>query len=347
MKTYSKAALVALVLAMQAGAQTASTTYTNFIRQVQLPSEVEIEQTSIETDVESSGQQESTLAINPNGARFELHTVSSDPFASYLLDTRYVGTYVPLTEVTIRTEDVNSLIPRTRADRPFYVDIDISGLRAGEGDPEASKKVKFFHHVQSYGEGGDGTNIDRSQAILHSQSIINQNGIQTLTFNLPSVPGADRSKVRGEERFSIFSIADYQAPESQLSTQFIQIWPVADGTLSGITSGETIEFSTPTLTIAANDIYPEATVYAQVYKGAKRDDGFVGEVVPGSAVVVNESVPQSRLLTVSDWSSVITEDGVWTMELLTSTVFGIDRLDYVTFNVDRTISVNGSVTTIE
>lgn len=43
----------------------------------------------------------------------------------------------------------------------------------------------------------------------------------------------------------------------------------------------------------------------------------------------------------------MTSDGVWTMELLTSTPFGIDRLAHVTFTVDRTISVNGSVTTID
>jgi hypothetical protein len=33
--------------------------------------------------------------------------------------------------------------------------------------------------------------------------------------------------------------------------------------------------------------------------------------------------------------------------LLTTTPFGTDRLGWVTFNVDRTISVNGTVTTIE
>lgn len=347
MKSYSKASLlIAASLVVPVGAQDATTTYTNFIRQVQLPSAIEIGETN-QTNVEKTGQKEAELAINPYGARFELHTVSSIPFASYLLDTRYVGAYVPMAEVTVRTEDTNSAIPRTRADRPFWVDIDISGLRTGTDDPEASKKVKFFHHLQSYGESGDGTNIDRSQALLASQSFINKIGIETLFFPLSSVPGADRSKLRGEERFSVYTIADYQAPSSQLSSQFVQIWPVADGTLSGITTDQTIEFSTPNVTIAVNDIYPEARIYAQVYKGAKRDDGFVGTVVPGSAVVINESVPQNRLLTVTKWDSVLTEDGVWTMELLTSTVFGIDRLDYVTFNVDRTISVNGSVTTIE
>jgi hypothetical protein len=345
MKSQYLTTLIAATLTIQAGAQTSATTYTNFIRQVQLPSAVEIGETD-QTTVAKTGQQESTLAINPYGARFELHTVSSNPFASYLLDTRYVGAYVPMANITIRTEDINSIIPRTRADRPFYVDIEVSGLRDGLTDPDSAKKVKFLHHLQSYGSG-DGTNIDRTQATLDSQSYISKNGIETLTYTLSTLPGGDRSKIRGEERFSVFSLADYQAPESQLATQFIQIWPVASGTLSGIATNETIEFSAPSLTIAVNDIYPEARIYAQVYQGNKRDDGFVGTVVPGSAVAINEAVPQNRLLNVSKWDSVLTEDGVWTMELLTSTVFGIDRLAYVTFNVDRTISVNASVTTIE
>lgn len=326
-------------------AQVDNANFTNFIRQVQLP-DGDIQR---DVAVPAVGQIESPLEINPTGARFELHTVQASPLLSVLLDTRYVGAYVPLGEVVIRTEDVNSATPRTRADRPFYVDVNISGLHPASDPmaPASAKSVKFYHHVQSYGTGGDGTNIDRTQATLDSQVFLSDNKTETLTYAVTVIPGADRAKIRGEERFSVFSLDDYQAPESQLASQTVQIWPVAHGTISGITDGQTIEFSTPTLTLAINDIYPDARVYAQIYKGEKRDDGFVGTVVPGSAVAVNESVPQNRLLTVSEWDSVLTENGAWTMELLTFTPFGIDRLDWVTFNVDRTITVRGSVTNAE
>jgi hypothetical protein len=71
--------------------------------------------------------------------------------------------------------------------------------------------------------------------------------------------------------------------------------------------------------------------------------------VPGSALVVNDSVPQNKILTLkdSDYNSVFDADGLWTMELLTKTPFGIDRLAYVSFSLDRTMKVNGSFTTIE
>jgi hypothetical protein len=345
MKTSLQFTICALVLCgSQAWSQ--SPVYTNFIRQTQFPTQV-----IWDASVAAQGQQLSALAINPGGARFDLWTVKSTPLTNYLLDTAYVGAYVPVAAVVIRSEDPYATIPRTRADRPFYVDITVNGLLTGPTDPEPSKSVKFLRHVQSYGADNDGINVNRSQATLLTQSVINQNGgPNTLTFALNSVPGGDRSKVRGEERFSVFSLADYQAPESQIASQFIQIWPVADGTVSGIAANQLIRYAMPQLTITLNDLYPNSTTYAQVYKGTPRL-GVDGTVVPGSAVVVNDSVPQDRVLVLTDYDSAFgtgdDADGQWTMELLTVTPFGTDRLSHVTFTLDRTIAVNGSFTTIE
>jgi hypothetical protein len=315
--------------------------YTNFIRQVQYPSGV-----VWDASVDSSGQQLSALAIDPGGAQFELWTVKSDTMTSYLLGSNYVGTYIPVATVVVRSEDGSSTIPRTRADRPFYVDVTISGLLNGDTDPEPSKSVKFLRHVQSYGVGGTGVGIDRTQAILLTQTSIATNGTQNLTFAINSVPGADRSKVRGEERFSIFSLEDYQAPESLIAGDFIQIWPVADGAIAGISPNQLIRYSLPKLTLTVNDLYPNSTTYAQVYKGGAQL-GVTGKIVPGSALVINDSVPQSRVLLVDKYDSVFDEDGRWTMELLTVTPFGTDRLAYVSFDLDRTIKMNGNFTTIE
>jgi hypothetical protein len=320
--------------------------YTNYIRQFQMPEGTTWDASSA---VEANGSQLSALAINPGGARFELHTVKSSSvsgLSSYTLDSSYVGTYVPVATVVVRSEDATSEVPRTRADRPFYVDISVSGLLSGPTDPEPSKSVKFLRHVQSYGVDGTGVGIDRTQATLLTQTSITTNGEQTLTFALNSVPGADRSKVRGEERFSIFSLEDYQAPESQLGSQYIQVWPVADGTISGIASNQKIRFSLPTLTLALNDLYPFSTTYAQAYKG-QAVLGKTGAILPGSQRIFNEPEPQDRVLSLSNYDSVFDSDGQWTIELVTKTPFGIDRLDYVTFELDRTIRMNGSFTTIE
>lgn len=332
--------LAAIAATLSPARGQAGATYTNFVRQVQLPSNVRWD-----VPVAAEGTQLSPLAINPGGARFELWSVKDDPLTVYLLDTKYVGTYIPMADVVIRSEDPYSIVPRTRADRPFIIDITTAGLRSEPEAPTPSKSVKLLRHVQSYGSG-DGTNIDRRQATLIHQVFLTNNATHRLSYALTSIPGPNLAKIRGEERFSVFSLEDYQAPESQLASLYLQIWPVADGSISGVVSNDTIRFTLPQVTFTLNDLYPDSRTYAQVYKG-EQQLGTEGTVVPGSALVVYEAVPQSRVLTVSNWDAAINSDGRWTLELLTATPFGIDRLAYVTFNVDRTIDANGAFTTIE
>ena len=248
--------------------------------------------------------------------------------------------------MVVRSEDPYPTIRRTRADRPFYVDITMAGLLNGATDPTASKSVTLLHYVQSYGTGGTGVNLDRTQATLLAQASVTTNGLQTLTYTVNAVPGSVRTKVRGEERFSVFSVADYQAPASQLASQFIQIWPVADGSMAGITQGMLIRFTVPQLTFTLNDLYPNSTTYAQVYKG-NPVIGTTGTIVPGSVLVISDTAPQSRVLTVQSYDAVFPDDGHWTMELLTVTPFGIDRLAYVSFDIQRIITLNTSFSTAE
>ena len=316
-------------------------TYTNFIRQVQMPSGVQWD-----ASVAPSGEQNSMLSIDLGGARFELWTVLSSPLTSYLLDTRFVAAYLPAAEVTIQSEDPYTVIPRTRADRPFQVDVTIAGLLSGPTDPDASKAVKLLRHVQSYGEKGTGESLDRSQAVLESQVLLDGDGTQTLSYGLTSIPGVDRTKVRGEERLSVFSLAGDQAPESQLASQTIQIWPVADAMISGISPNQKIRLELPKLTLTLNDLYPDSRTYAQVYRGSQRL-GVEGTMVPGSSLILNEVQATDRVLLLDDYESIFDGDGVWTMEILTATPFGIDRLAHVTFEIDRTLELQGTFTTME
>ncbi len=313
--------------------------YTNFIRQVQLPAGVQWD-----ASVAEKGQRNSLLAIATGGARFELWTVRNAPLASYLLDTRFVSAFSPEAEVTIRSEDPYDVVPRTRADRPFFVDVKVDGLISGQNVPASGKSVRLLRHVQSYGRGGVGENINRSQATLLSQATIAENGSRTLTYAITSIPSANLTKTTGEERFSVFSVADEFGGSNQLASRYIQIWPMADGLISGITNGEIIRFKVPDLTVSLNDLYPSSDTYVQVYPGPAKANAEGTRLM---SFVCDDSVPKNRVLTLQDYGTTFDTDGAWTMEVLTVTPFGIDRLHHVTFEVNRTLKVNGTLSTIE
>lgn len=301
--------------------------YATYIRQTQMP-----EWVIFDVPVPFNGMTLSPLPLGVGGSRFELWTVGGSPPIAHLLDTTVTGPYIPTAGVTIRSEDPYSLLPRTRADRPFYVDVTVQGILNGQNDPDISRGVKLFRHAQSYGATGTGDNLSRDLATLISQSAITTNGTQTLTFGFNSVPGANRAKVRGEERFSVFSREDYNMPETVIDSKFIQVWPVADGSISGISQGQILGLAVPEVTFTLNDLYPSSTTWAQVYKGGPQL-GTTGSIVPGSNVSVNESIPVNRILTTRNDDPLFDSDGVWTMEILTQTPFGIDRLAYVSVTV--------------
>lgn len=341
MKHLSYLLLIALVSLAPSAVFSDSDNYTFFVRQIQMPDEAEWDVT-----VAQQGSQQSPLAINPNGARFELWTVRSNPLTSYLLDTTYVNSYVPVADIEVTSEDPYSVIPRTRADRPFTVRVNVNGLSDDPTAPAAAQSVKFLRHVQAYPGEGNGKNVDRGQATLLSQGSLNANGEHVLEYQITSIPGTNRAKVRGEERFSIFSMEDYQAPESQLDSAFIQIWPVADSSISGIDPGQVIKGVAPQVTIDLNDLYPDSWTYAQVYQGDPAL-GTEGTIVPGTSILIDSSTPRSEKIRLKDWDEVIREDGNWTLEVLTVTPFGIDRLEHLSFQVQRKIRFNGSVTSVE
>jgi hypothetical protein len=295
------------------------------------------------------GTKDADTPVSPDGMTYELITMqSTSPYTEYLLDSKTVGSYFPAASLSITTEDPYTIIPRTRADRPFTVNVTVSGLLSGETDPEASKSVNFLHHVQSYGTNGTGIGINRDNATLLTTESIVGNGDKTFTYSVTSIPSTSLNKTRGEERFSVYSLeqisGDYKAPAAQLASGYVQIWPVAEGSIEGITEGQKVLFALPQLTLTYKDLYPSSTTYAQVYKGTQ-SLGTTGVVVPGSAKTFAETVPQEATLVLTNWDSVFTSDGTWTIEVVTVTPFGTERLDYVTFDLDRTIEVKSNITT--
>ena len=51
-----------------------------------------------------------------------------------------------------------------------------------------------------------------------------------------------------------------------------------------------------------------------------------------------------RVLRIKEWDTALDDDGIWTLEVLHKTPFGLERLDHVTFGIDRTTADEGAET---
>jgi len=102
----------------------------------------------------------------------------------------------------------------------------------------------------------------------------------------------------------------------------------------------------PTLTVTLDDLYPSSATYVQIYKGLPKL-GKEGTKIPGSILVLDQDKSESRVLTVREWAGVIEDEGPHTIELLTETPFGTDRLDYISFTVNRILKIRSMVTSLE
>ncbi|GAA5484535.1 hypothetical protein [Haloferula sargassicola] len=321
-----------------------SSGYTNFIRQVLLGSTPAI---YWDVSVESKGERLSPVALDLAGARYELWTVKSGSSPkSYLLDTAYVSSFAPEADIVINTLDPDGgSVPRTRADQPFSVDVQVKGLLSGANVPEAAKSVRLLHHVQSYGDTY-GENIDRTQATLFAQSLIEKNGKTKLDYSMTNVPGTDLTKIRGEERFSVYTRKDDGTLDEQLCSRYVVVWPLTTVTIAGLDASETIRFKAPEVTIDVADMYPKSYTYTQVYPGDPVL-GTEGTKITSAQRQIDQQQPLSKTWRIENLGDYLTKDGTWTIEVITETVYGRERLAYTTFEVDRGLEVRSLLSTLE
>lgn len=328
-----KAALMLATLLPAAGF--AQDEWVNFIRQNQLDTGV-----VWQLPVVPKGQAPSPLALETGGALFQLWTIRQSDAQDFLLDQKLVGAYLPSADIRIHTADPYPNICRTRADQPFSVEIEVRGLLAGEGLPDAAKRVLLEHHLASYESGR--TSVDPRVATggtpLSSASI-SANGTLMLDFAASSLPASDPTQALGEEHFVVHALADGAISQSQIASNFIQIWPVATGRIEGIEPGDTVKFDAPALTVTLDKLYPSSTTYLQIYEGAPVL-GTEGKRIEGSILVLDQDTSEDRVIRIEGWESELEKEGLHTLEIVTLTPFGPERLAHVAFHVDRELSIN-------
>ena len=327
-----------LLAIISAAPALAGDTWVNFIRQNQVKSGV-----VWDMPVDAQGNGPSALTLEEDGALFQLWTIKQESFKDYLLDQKVVGTYLPSAEIRIQTGDPYPNVHRTRADQPFTVEIEIGGLLGGTGVPEAAKRVLAEHHLASYSAGQ--TSIDPRVATGSSPAssgYITTNGTMVLNFTGSTLPASDPTHAMGEEHFVVHSLPDLDAPQTQIASNFVQVWPVASGSIAGIEAGDTVRFNTPPLQLLLDNLYPSSTTYLQIYPGASRL-GVDGKRVDGTVLVLDQDTKEDRIIALTDWEDAIGDEGEYTMEIITETPFGPERLTSLSFNVDRVLAVNALI----
>jgi len=328
--------LLTLLLAISTGhALGQATNYSNFVRQTQQGTGVVWDM----QDVAPMGKASSALALETRGALFQLWTIHKSTAANYLLDQKLVGAYLPKADIKIITLDPYGPITRTRIDKPFRVEIQVSDLLSGTGLPDAATRVLLAQHIQSYTNGQvslNPTTVASTTPI--TTRFISQNGLTLLSPVLSSLKATDPTKAIGEEHFIIHALSDGTFTQSQIASAKVQVWPIASGIISGLTPGMLYRGVIPTLTLNLKDLYPRSNTQLMVYPGT--------QVNSASGIVV-KSYPwdsdrsQTITITSDELNTMITKDGTYTVALISETVFDTMLLaDPITISIGKTMTVN-------
>ena len=137
--------------------------------------------------------------------------------------------------------------------------------------PDASKSVKLLRHVQSYGVGRNRNRHRPDPGHLLNQSSITTNGTQNPDFRRQRrCPGGPLEGPR-ERAFSVFSLDDtrgtirHRNPSSPRSSSRSGRWRMERSPASPKPADPL--HAAPGSRSRLNDLYPDSTTYAQVYKG--------------------------------------------------------------------------------
>lgn len=319
----------------------------DFIRQIQT-----LANTAVISDipVSSDSGQVQSKALTADAAVFQLYASTPGPNNTQTitkLDEKTVGTFLPVTSIQALSED--PYFPaRTRADMPYGMRVTISGMQADS--PTVPASAKSVQVSRGYSLYDPATYQPTSTTGTYADSFtFTGNGIFTASAILQRLPGDRPTKVSGQESFTALIQPDSSLPASELGKATIQIWPVADAKILNLEEGKIYQALPSNGALEIRDLYPKSITYAQLYKGPQAT-GSTGIPLPSTVVSYNTYLPQNANLPLTDLPGLLSEDGEYTLEVLTITPFNggaPELLTKVSFRIKRTISVNSMITTIE
>lgn len=295
--------------------------------------------------IAASGTSDAPEGVNGRSI-FQLWTVHNTTGVDYMLDEKTVSSYHPQAQITITSQDPYTAIPRTRVDQPFTVTYTVSGIVTDDPNvQDAAKSVVFDHRVTAY-EPGENEAGDDAPYTTHDHDPVTQNGQHTLSGLTTQLSAADLTQVRGEELFSIYANPDFGVVgASLLASERVQIWPIASGSISGVDPSKRYAL-VPTIQVQTTDLYPHSDTFLHYYLTSDPTNPATSGVIGNKRK--RTTVPESKNWKIRRLDRRIKKDGVYTLELLHTTVFNTIRLgDPVQITVDRTIEVQGGVISAE
>lgn len=178
---------------------------------------------------------------------------------------------------------------------------------------------------------------------LSSSGLIGSNGVTQLRFSSTTLEGPDRTKLEGEETFTILSLENGRGTNPVLESAKVQIWPIADGVIEGLDATR-IYNDVPRATVVLKDLYPDSTTHVRVYRGAPSQSPAEAVDLPTSYVVINDVIPQDRNLSLDELDRAMNENGSYTLEVIHQTPFGAEILTrFYPIQVRRKIAVRGTL----
>lgn len=329
-----------------------------------------------QTPVGVQGSRAALAPVPEGGSEFQLWALNPDAGldSETLIDTEVVAAFLPNGELSITTPDDHvGDIPRTRIDQGFTLNYEVSGLLPNTPDaPAAAKEVLLDHGVASYQAGfikgednfgldsGNNSNggglvggvlegaLSGVSELLTSllgteanfaQRSLSRNGRDQIVFPTANIPGGDIYADAGVETFRLHALADETTAETKLAEAKVRVWPLAQATVKGIVPDETYT-RIPRIEVDLKSLYPESETWVQIYPGSQVL-GTEGTILNESTIQWDDEVPLSTSLVFRDLDRLLTTEGQWTLEVLTETPFGVERLAWRSLVVGRTLEVRG------
>lgn len=312
--------------------------YVNFVRQVQEDSGVEWD-----VSVAPRGEMLSPEGVGSLGSLYELWSVHSGTGHDYLLDEEFVSAFTPEAVIMIETLDPYDVVPRTRVDQPFTVTFDVGGLLVGADLPLQARQVLITHEAFAYPDGHHGFPGNQSREGEMVEGFhLDENGLTSVRYPMTSIAGEDLTKVEGEEEFTAYAVSETGAGIEVLDSALVQVWPMAGAEIRGIVSGQSYE-DLPPVQVGLRDLYPDSETFLRIHKGAPGVGTDMIEV-SDSYVLIDDVVPQDRLVTLNKLGRLLPDEGAYTFEIIHTTPFGTELLDQVyPVVIDRTLEVRGTL----